>query len=1307
MSSLFKLSIQGIRSFDSERQETIQFGFPLTLICGQNGCGKTTIIECLKYATTGDLPPNSKGGAFINDPTIANRNIVNGQIKLAFKSVNDKSMIVNRTMQLTKKRGRGGASSNTFKTLEGQLSVMSKGVKTSVSSKNAELDVSVPMYLGASRAILDYVIFCHQDDSLWPLSEASVLKKRFDDIFEALKFTKVLDGIKVIRKDMATEIKLVEQSVQHLKIDKNRAKKISDKLRENEEKVEIYTSEIADLTLKIEEYEKQANNLFESNQHYQETLSEHQRLNDVRANLARNVERLKGSIQYLNDSDEELSYKLANSNELHIKKKTQLEGLEKSNKDLVSKNSQVQSDFNNYTRIEGSLANKKQIYDMNIQKVDQYMQIARDKYEIEIDAEHTNSKQLQMIEALDTELKVLGSKFKRSVENYKQQIQDSDNKVREVRDSITKEKQHDFYCNEDINNATLKIRDLKKKLTTLQYDESSLEMERTELESLKLKYDAKRNSSNVKEIEQSIQSDNARLVSLEHELDDITKKITLSNKQSDLHARLSLQKEAYTSKKDTLDRLISLHSGAFREQSGQDFNLDTCDSVLRDLVEKVSQDVEDHQNELTVKISETNSVKATVKSYQSELKKNQNLISELKQKILRVIEEDEIPEYEKIVNELEEDHTTTLHNLNTFDVTKEFKIRAIEIAKTEKCCTLCRRPVEGDFLNEFITLLKESVNEMSVEKLKENVNSTKTELENIKSINSDITLYRISSREVNDLTSRIEQEIAKIGEADKAQEGVAQQVETLKSTLDSLHTLRNSVNNILRLKDETNEINQQLSNTEDALADYGASTISATELQKLQQEKNSEMRNLRQKISDDVESKYLQQKELTRLDINIKDKNLHIANLEKSLSEITNIKTSIADFETHIASLKQKKANLEIILNDLSKKYHKATSDFNDLSHELKAREDEESIRLKEFESFRNEYIKKYEIISEFENKDTLLIEENSKKLEEVRNLLQEIGNKRQHIQNEVRLLQYELNEAVSIERNIRDNIELRDTEKEIGTIIEQISSLDIESAAAEKSKYQSKSKAIRDRLSDLNAQHAGKVGEIKQIKDQIKQFNDDLNHEFKDVNKLYHEEWVKLQTNLLVSNDLLTYSKALDNAIMKYHSAKMEDINRILRELWNQTYKGSDIDTIEIKSDVNTQAKGNRSYNYRVVMYKMDAELDMRGRCSAGQKVLTSILIRLALAECFGSNCGMIALDEPTTNLDSDNAESLALALNNIIEFRKNQKNFQLIVITHDEKFLSNINGDKFTDHFYRVQRDELQKSAIRSLPIHLIQDE
>jgi DNA repair protein RAD50 len=49
------------------------------------------------------------------------------------------------------------------------------------------MDAEVPRLMGVSTAILDNVIFCHQEESNWPLSEPAALKKKFDDIFEASK----------------------------------------------------------------------------------------------------------------------------------------------------------------------------------------------------------------------------------------------------------------------------------------------------------------------------------------------------------------------------------------------------------------------------------------------------------------------------------------------------------------------------------------------------------------------------------------------------------------------------------------------------------------------------------------------------------------------------------------------------------------------------------------------------------------------------------------------------------------------------------------------------------------------------------------------------------------------------------------------------------------------------------------------------------------------------------------------------------------------------------------------------------------
>ena len=120
--------------------------------------------------------------------------------------------------------------------------------------------------------------------------------------------------------------------------------------------------------------------------------------------------------------------------------------------------------------------------------------------------------------------------------------------------------------------------------------------------------------------------------------------------------------------------------------------------------------------------------------------------------------------------------------------------------------------------------------------------------------------------------------------------------------------------------------------------------------------------------------------------------------------------------------------------------------------------------------------------------------------------------------------------------------------------------------------------------------------------------------------------------------------------------------------------FRGNDIDYIQIETDNTTEVSTDkkRNYNYRVVQSKnYGVKIDMRGRCSAGQKVLASLIIRMALAETFSHNCGVLALDEPTTNLDRANVEALCEALKKIVDERQSNSSFMLIIITHDDEFV------------------------------------
>jgi DNA repair protein RAD50 len=172
-------------------------------------------------------------------------------------------------------------------------------------------------------------------------------------------------------------------------------------------------------------------------------------------------------------------------------------------------------------------------------------------------------------------------------------------------------------------------------------------------------------------------------------------------------------------------------------------------------------------------------------------------------------------------------------------------------------------------------------------------------------------------------------------------------------------------------------------------------------------------------------------------------------------------------------------------------------------------------------------------------------------------------------------------------------------------------------------------------------------------------------------------------------------FLKLLDSAIMAYHSLKINQVNALLRDYWRLTYRGKDIDCIELKAEQDTSRKV-KSYNYRLVLHGSSTDMDMRGRCSAGQKILASLVLRLALAQAFSGVCGVIALDEPTTALDKENTQGLAEVLAEFVQLQQ----VQLIVITHDMDFVESLMRLTQQGMFYEVEKvKEESRVSVRTI--------
>lgn len=1289
MSSLYKLSISGIRSFSPKDNETIQFGSPLTLICGQNGCGKTTIIECLKYATTGDLPPNSKGGAFVNDPAIADRLLVNAEIKLGFVSVDGKSMTVTRNMQLTRRRaGRGQIATNTFKTLEGQLAVITNGLKTAISTKNLELDTRVPLYLGASKAILEYVMFCHQDESLWPLSEASVLKKRFDEIFEALKFTKVLDNLKTVRKDMATDIKLIEQSVQHMNIDKGRAAKIRKQIDESEAKVDGYTEEIAELTVQIEKCEKDAEVLLKSNQNFQAIISEHERLQMLMALHQSAHDRIEKTTSILTEDDDELGRRLANFGKFQDEKLQSANELSTQKSQLEKELATLEARFHKLTREEGSLVSKKTDYEETKKKLE--------------DLTLQQQKRLggSTVSSLMASFK---SELAKQTENATAKNEKATAELLAAQDRLSRTEQSIEALEERVSRTKHQISELSRKVILSSASDESLELEKVELNTLRSKLENFRLKTDPLKLLDRASEESSRLAVLEAELERIMQSMNSASKLADQFSRVEILEEARDQKQSLIKLLLSLHGDEFKQVCGTELSASgegALERKLREIKEKLTL----FQQSLSGLESELSSARAVHAKDLEALETQRAELKSVSLDVLRRLGGEPLSKYQELISECEENFKNARANLDMFTVTRKYQSRATEFAQTNKCCSLCKRGFSDAEAQAFIKSMQQSIATVTKEKLQEDYDAAEWEYQ------ESVQLKTLVPQK-----GQLEGQIAELGKKIAAHNSLIEllggkisvlkeDIETLGTEDERLQALKPLVSSLSRASEELTKLTSQIENAKADLASSGSSRMSIGELQKSYKEKSNEIRSVRDSIRDAQEEASNQQRELSRLDGQVKDKQILIAELQNQLREATEAKKlqktskeSLQEYENKLIEEKLARKTAADEKQRLQDLIERERRHFLETETSIKTQIDGLMEDLRSVETLT-------EKIRHFEEEVATQVTENLRDLKETESALEKSKARMTELENQILALKADINDASKVERNIRDNLELRHLAEQVNNVKLELIALDFDGAVKEKATYQKSSEELREKLSTLNAAHSGKVGEVKQVKAQIGQLQSDLETEFKDIDTQYHLEWIKLQTNMLVMTDLQTYSQALDKAIMKYHSMKMDEINRILRELWNQTYKGTDIDGIEIKCDVSPSGKG-RSYNYRVVMHKRSSELDMRGRCSAGQKVLTSILIRLALAECFGTNCGMIALDEPTTNLDVENAELLAVALNNIIEFRKKQRNFQLIVITHDEKFLSHINGGSYTDNFYRVERDENQHSVIKSLPIHLMQ--
>ncbi|KAJ3197482.1 DNA repair protein rad50 [Irineochytrium annulatum] len=470
--------------------------------------------------------------------TIAKETEVKAQVKLRFRNVNGKEMVCTRSIALSLKK-----ASATQRTLESLLSTSNE-----------------------------------------PLSEPAVLKKKFDDIFASTRYTKALAEIKAFRKDQTAQIKVDENELHHLRVNKEKADEVARELqilkgritRGIERKSALEGGEINDVLEKLRGMERE----LQKYQKVETDLRESQMKKDL---IMGNIDEITKSITIYEDSDEELMDMLQQYQNSIKNRGAEYSTLDEKNRRLRHDLQTKEKSQNQALTKRGKLQAEEEV-ESDRQRVCGEIALTND-YATE-DPEQIIENLRRDVDACKQQSETLKSEARAAEDVLLQQVQDL-----KTKQSGAEEMQRLARKQQDENRS--KSMALNKKLSDTPWMEIEMDEVESKLRDEEEALTAAQKSLAALDFDQKHKSLNQDLQLREHAAARLSDELSSLNAQSETRVRLSLKKAELDTKEKKIKAMVSTLSSNVR----QIFNRVPVESNLEKL--KVIEPVLDGQDFMT------------------------------------------------------------------------------------------------------------------------------------------------------------------------------------------------------------------------------------------------------------------------------------------------------------------------------------------------------------------------------------------------------------------------------------------------------------------------------------------------------------------------------------------------------------------------------------------------------------------------------------------------------------------------------------------------------------------------------------
>ena len=1020
-------------------------------------------------------------------------------------------MVINRNLQLIVKK-----NTRQQKTLECTLVVNKDGERSALSSRVAELDQIMPQNLGVSKAILDSVIFCHQDESLWPMSEPSALKKKFDEIFEALKYTKAIDNIKSLRKAQNEALKIFKNTEQFTKDIKDKGEKAKKRSNALEVELKDLTEEMAELHSKMEEAEEKWIEASNKGAQYTSVIKDLEHSRKREGWLETTVQELGHELkEQRKESDEWLQAEL----DQYAERMAAYEQQESQQREVYEKLKRKIHDISEKLRRKdaeaGGFQQERASYDDQIKKREMMIKKTSNDYKIrgyENNLDETQiSEFLGKISHLLQEHNAAVDKARKDKEQEKQKAQNVLIQLDKQRSTL-KERRKSAREQSAVNEH--KIVSFQSDLDKIETDEAKKAILEDNIKDLEMRLSKSRDDWKKGSWDSKLQEDRNQLRKLEDEKTRLQEVFTLVSKQAEDRAQLNIAKKEAADCQRNLQKMREIYGERLGAILGYSWQPSSLEADFREINQQRNSLVREAEREREGVSRRLEQLDFKLTSARSDRSRYEKELAVCVKKLSDNVE-GEPEDYPKTLLAIQKDRDTLRADFDNYENERKYFTDGIALAHKEHKCKLCLRSFQMKEQTDFISRLEKKVTKQTMTQIREELGVLEDDLRNTKDAGPSYeTWVRLSQEELPKILvdqKRLDLERENILRENEEHDKVVE--DRVEARRDS-ESLAGPVKNI---SDCARDLTKYSERVQELTAELKDPRITRTI-----DEIREQMRVLGGKSRDKMDSieqlgleKERGQSQIVNLELELSKANSTLSSAQHQLDKKANIMKNIEDLKGFNRDFRDQVKRLDTQLKGLDPQIETEEARVVDIEQ----RGSDKETHLRQEATRLSESLTQLKLASK--DIDSYSQEDGAAKLEQCQREIESAQREKENVEEEMmrvtrvtNKIQKELTNHDANKRTIADNLKYRRSLRELQDVKTEITQLSAQNAEADQNHWKKESRYWERQHDIFKLEKTDKLGRSKEKDRELERLMGEWEVDYKDAAHNYKKAHIVVEAS-------------------------------------------------------------------------------------------------------------------------------------------------------------------------------------------------